>query len=44
VVNKIRALNGWYSKGYEGGADFRASVNRAESIGEVRDLVAQFFF
>ena len=44
VVNKLRALNGWYSKGYEGGAQFRTSINQAESIAHVRDLVHEFFF
>ena len=44
VVNKLRALNGWYSKGYDGGALFRTSVNQAESIAHVRELVDRFFF
>lgn len=43
VVNKLRALNGWYSKGYEGGAQFRTAVNQADSIGHVRELIDQFF-
>ena len=44
VVNKLRALNGWYSKGYEGGAQFRTAVNQAESVAHVRDLIHEFFF
>jgi len=43
VVNKLRALNAWYSKGYEGGSLFRTSVNRAESIAHVRELIDEFF-
>ena len=44
VVNKLRALNAWYSKGYEGGAQFRTSVNQAESVAHLRELIDQFFF
>ena len=39
VVNKLRALNAWYSKGYEGGSQFRTAINRAESVAHVRELV-----
>ena len=38
VINKIRALNAWYSKGYEGGAHFRIAINQCHSIAELRDL------
>ena len=44
VINKIRALNAWYSKGYEGGAQFRIAINHCHSIAELRDLVHAFFF
>ena len=44
VINKLRALNAWYSKGYEGGAQFRTAINQAESIDQVRDLIDQFFY
>jgi nifR3 family TIM-barrel protein len=43
VINKIRALCSWYTKGFEGGAQFRIGVNSAKSIGELRDLIEQFF-
>lgn len=43
VINKLRALNAWYSKGFDGGSHLRTSINHAESIGEVRDLVGAFF-
>ena len=43
VINKIRALNGWFSKGYEGGSQLRVDVNHAASIEELRLLLATFF-
>jgi tRNA-dihydrouridine synthase B len=44
VINKLRALNSWYSKGLEGGSQFRVAINAAESIEAVRALIARFFF
>jgi tRNA-dihydrouridine synthase len=44
VINKLRALNSWYSKGLEGGSQFRVAINAAESIAAVRELIARFFF
>ena len=44
VVNKLRALNAWYSKGYEGGSHFRTAINHAESVAHVRGLIDDFFF
>ena len=43
VINKIRALCSWYTKGFDGGAQFRIGVNSAKSITELRDLIEQFF-
>src|SRR4051812_39416333 len=43
VINKIRALCSWYTKGFEGGAQFRIGVNSAKSIQELRDLINEFF-
>jgi tRNA-dihydrouridine synthase B len=43
VINKIRALCSWYTKGFEGGAQFRIGVNSAKSIAELQDLIATFF-
>jgi tRNA-dihydrouridine synthase B len=43
VINKIRALCSWYTKGFEGGAQFRIGVNSAKSIAELRDLIERFF-
>ncbi len=43
VINKIRALCSWYTKGFEGGAQFRIGVNSAKSIPELEDLILKFF-
>ena len=43
VINKLRALCTWYTKGFEGGAQFRIGVNTAKSIGELQDLIENFF-
>jgi nifR3 family TIM-barrel protein len=43
VVNKLRALCSWYTKGIDNGSRLRVAVNRAESIGELVDLVECFF-
>ncbi len=34
---------GWYSKGLPGSAEFRAAVNRSETVGEVTAMIRQFF-
>jgi tRNA-dihydrouridine synthase B len=44
VINKLRALCTWYTKGLENGSHLRTSVNHCESIGELREMVARFFF
>ncbi len=44
VINKLRALCSWYSKGLDCGGQLRARVNGALSIGELRDIVDEFFF
>jgi nifR3 family TIM-barrel protein len=43
VINKIRALCSWYTKGFEGGAQFRIGVNSAQSIAGLRELIEKFF-
>jgi tRNA-dihydrouridine synthase len=43
VVNKMRALMSWYSKGLYNGGHLRTAINSAGSIPEVRDIVEQFF-
>ena len=43
VINKLRALCAWYSKGLESGSHLRMSVNRAESVAQLRHIVGDFF-
>jgi tRNA-dihydrouridine synthase B len=44
VINKLRALCSWYSKGFDHGSQFRVRVNSAASIQELRDIIDEFFF
>jgi tRNA-dihydrouridine synthase len=44
VINKLRALNSWYTKGLENGSHLRVAINSAESIAQLRDIVRRFFF
>ena len=39
VINKLRALGSWYTKGEHGGSRLRTAINRAESIGELRAVI-----
>jgi tRNA-dihydrouridine synthase B len=43
VVNKLRALGSWYTKGLDGGGQLRVAINSAESISHLRDIIAAFF-
>jgi nifR3 family TIM-barrel protein len=43
VINKIRALGSWYSKGIENGSHLRTAINAAESIDALRDILTGFF-
>ena len=44
VINKLRALCSWYSKGLDNGSHLRVRVNSASSISELRDIVHESFF
>jgi len=44
VVNKIRALAGYYTKGIENGAQLRAAINAAENLNSLRQLIETFYF
>ena len=44
VINKVRALCAWYSKGLDGGSQLRTRVNTAANLGELRAIVDEFFF
>lgn len=43
VINKLRALCSWYTKGLEGGAGLRTAINSAQSLTELRAIVEDFF-
>jgi tRNA-dihydrouridine synthase B len=44
VVNKIRALGSWYTKGLDNGSHLRTAINGASSLPVLRDAIATFFF
>jgi tRNA-dihydrouridine synthase B len=44
VVNKVRALASWYTRGLQNGSHMRMAVNSARSSGQIRELVDRFFF
>jgi tRNA-dihydrouridine synthase B len=39
VINKLRALCAWYSKGLDGGAQFRTTVNSVDSVQHLADVI-----
>jgi tRNA-dihydrouridine synthase B len=43
VINKLRALMSWYSKGLHNGGHLRTDINAATSISHARDLIGNFF-
>ena len=43
VINKLRALCSWYSKGLKGGSQLRVRVNSATSIKELRLVIKEGF-
>ena len=43
VINKIRALCSWYSKGLEGGSQLRVRVNQAATLAELHAGIDDFF-
>jgi nifR3 family TIM-barrel protein len=43
VINKLRALAAWFTKGLDNGSQLRVAVNRAESIVELRETITGFF-
>jgi tRNA-dihydrouridine synthase B len=43
VVNKLRALATYYTKGFEHGTQLRTAINRTQSLSEVRDMISAFF-
>jgi tRNA-dihydrouridine synthase B len=43
VINKLRALCTWFTKGHEGGSHLRIGVNAAGSLSELRALIEDHF-
>ncbi|MEO7191764.1 MAG: tRNA dihydrouridine synthase DusB [Vicinamibacterales bacterium] len=43
VINKVRALGSWYTKGLDGGSQLRVGINSAESLDELKNLIRTFF-
>ena len=43
VINKVRALSAWYTKGLIGGSDLRVTINHTESIAQLRETIEAFF-
>ncbi len=43
VVNKLRALCAWHTRGLHGGSHLRVAVNRADSVAALRDAIAASF-
>ena len=43
VVNKLRALGSWYTKGLENGSHLRTGINSAPSLEVLRQLITEFF-
>ena len=43
IVNKLRALCGYYTRGFEGGSHLRVAVNQAPSVAALRGLIEEFF-
>ena len=43
VLNKLRALGSWYSKGFHSGSRLRVAINHAGSLDELRAVIRDFF-
>ena len=43
VINKLRALCAWYSKGLDSGSHLRIQVNDADSVARLRHIIDDFF-
>jgi tRNA-dihydrouridine synthase B len=43
VINKLRALCSWYSKGLDGGSQLRVRVNSADTVPQLREIIGEFF-
>jgi tRNA-dihydrouridine synthase B len=43
VVNKVRALCAWYTRGLDGGSHLRVVINQTNSIPALRQTISEFF-
>ena len=43
VINKLRALGSWYTKGFDRGSHLRTAINAASSIEELQAIIGDFF-
>ena len=43
VVNKLRALGSWYTKGLDNGSHLRTSINSAPSLDALKQTITDFF-
>ncbi len=43
VINKLKALCAWYTKGLDGGSQLRVAVNHVESLDELRAIIQLYF-
>jgi tRNA-dihydrouridine synthase B len=43
VINKIRALGSWYTKGLDSGSHLRTAINTCDSLPALRRLIVEFF-
>jgi len=43
VINKVRALGSYYTKGLENGSHLRTTINTAESLSRLRESIGEFF-
>jgi tRNA-dihydrouridine synthase B len=43
VINKVRALGSYYTKGLDNGSHLRTAINTAESLPRLREAIAGFF-
>jgi tRNA-dihydrouridine synthase B len=43
IVNKLRALGSWYTKGLDNGSHLRTAINTADSLAALRAIIVEFF-
>jgi len=44
VINKLRALASWYTKGLDNGSHLRTKINSAASLPGLREIIVDFFW